>query len=271
MAISILEVLERARTGERMTEHDFDLSIFKETERLKKESGIRYDSENPIPSNGKLADELFEMGLQFFIDIGVYCIDTGRVIRFTEKEVREALASAPSQITLGKGKDSVVVSSLEVEGHKKPVVAGGIQTIPYSDEETMFKMCKLYAQDSCIDGIWGGVLKKIDGFETVADTPIEIYSYRKTAEILRKAVKAAGRPGMFIIQNAPTGRATISMWGNETGLRPTDPIQPTGISEMKISYDDLERSVYAIATGVPHIAAQASVIFREDGTQDRLS
>lgn len=260
MIISILEVLQRSQTGERVTEHDFDLSIFRETEKLKKELDIRYDPQSPIASEDRLADELFKAGMKFFIDIGVYCINTRRVIKFTEKEVREALRDAPSQITFGQGRDSVVVSSLKIEGSRKPIVGAGIQTIPYSDEETMFKMCKLCAQDRCIDGIWGGVLKKINGCEAVANTPSEVYSYRRTAEILRKAVTAAGRPGMFILQNAATSVATIGMYGGGTGLRLTDPVLPTGISEMKICYDDLNRAVYATTLGIPRIAAQVSVI-----------
>jgi len=124
MTVSILRVLERSRTGERVREHDFDLSIFKGTEKLKKEFDIRYDSESCVPSDDELADKLFEAGLKFFVDIGVYCINTDRVIKFAEKEVKEALKGTPSQITLGEEKDSVVVSSFEVEGSKRPLWEG---------------------------------------------------------------------------------------------------------------------------------------------------
>ncbi|UCG93886.1 MAG: monomethylamine:corrinoid methyltransferase, partial [Candidatus Aerophobus sp.] len=260
MAVSILEVLERIGAGDYMKEDDFDLSIFKETEKLKKESGIRYDPENPVPNDDGLADALFELGLKFFVDIGVYCTSTGRVIKFTEPEVREALRRAPSEMTLGEEEDQVVVSHQGIEPDKEPIVGAGIQTIPYSDEEAMFKLCKLCAQDRCVDGIWGGVLDEVDGHKIVTGTPIEIYSYRKLAKTLRAAVTAAGRPGMFILQNAPTSVATIGMCDSETGLRPTDPFFTSGISEMKVSYDDLDRVVYGKARGLPLHASQVCII-----------
>ena len=60
----------------------------------------------------------------------------------------------------------------------------------------MFTIYRLCAMDRCVDGIWGGILLKIDGkYEVIAGAPSEIYQYRKTIPILRRAIEAAGRPG----------------------------------------------------------------------------
>jgi len=72
-----------------------------------------------------------------------------------------------------------------VEGDQEPIVIAGIQTIPFSDEEMMFKITQGCAMDRCVDGIWGGVLLRIDvKYNVVAGMPSEIYQYRRTDEIL---------------------------------------------------------------------------------------
>jgi methylamine--corrinoid protein Co-methyltransferase len=94
----------------------------------------------------------------------------------------------------------------------------------------------------------------------IAGTPSEIYQYGKTISILRRAIEDAGRPGMITISNAPTSPATIAMFDEQDGLRRSDYIESTGMSEMKVAYDDLNRSAYGLAHGVPIHGTHSSVI-----------
>jgi len=50
------------------------------------------------------------------------------------------------------------------------------------------------------------------------------------------------------------------MYDREAGLRPTDLLDTSGISEMKIGYDDLDRSAYAKAAGIPLHASHVAII-----------
>lgn len=243
--ISIWDVIERAKTGEKIAEKDFDMRIFRKVQELSKEFKVKYDPNRPIPSDDKMADELYHAGLRLFLEVGSYCTNTGRVIKFTEQEVKESLEAAPSELIMGEGHDAVKMVHRDVEGQQEPIVCAGIQTAFYSDREMMFKIYKGCAQDKCVDGIWGGVLGNIDGkYEVIAGTPSEIYGYRVATEILRQAIIAAGRPGMFIVNNAPTSIATLGLHDREKGLRPCDLFETTGISELKINYDDLNRSTW---------------------------
>jgi methylamine---corrinoid protein Co-methyltransferase len=54
--------------------------------------------------------------------------------------------------------------------------------------------------------------------------------------------------------------ATIAMADRECGLRPTDLFETTGISELKVNYDDLNRSAFALDYGCPLHGAINSVI-----------
>lgn len=261
MRLSLWEILLRTKEGPIIEEKQFDLSIFKKVQALQQKYDIKYDSEKPLDVDGNLADRVFQAGIEFFLDIGTYCTTTRRVIKLTEPELQAEIASCPDELELGEGTDKVKMLHRDVEGNQEPIVVAGIQTAPFSDDEMMFRITKGCAMDRCIDGIWGGVLLKIEGkYDIIAGTPSEIYQYRKTVEIMREAIKAAGRPGMIIINNAPTSLATIAMYSEESGLRKTDGIESTGMSEVKISYDDLNRCAFGLAHGIHIHGSHSSVI-----------
>jgi len=261
MGLTLSEILLRSKEGPIIEEKQFDLSIYKKTQELQKKYGIRYDPNHPLDATGDLADRVYQAGCELFADIGAYCTTTRRAIKVTEKELHDEIAVCPDEIELGQGQDRVKMLHRSVEGSEKPVVVAGIQTAPYSDEGTMFTIYRLCAMDRCVDGIWGGILLTIDGtYEVIAGTPSEIYQYRKTISIMRRAIEAAGRPGMITINNAPTSPATIAMFDEQDGIRRSDYIESTGMSEMKLTYDDLNRSAYGLAHGVAIHGGHSSVI-----------
>jgi len=265
--VTIWDVIERSRNGDKIIEKDFDMSIFKKVQELNKEYKIRYDPLTPIPADDDMADRLYEAGFRLYLELGSYCTNTGRVIKFTEEEINDALAAAPSELTLGEGQDAVKMVHRDVEGEQEPIICAGVQTALFSNREMMFKIYKGCAKDRCVDGIWGGVLSKIDDkYEVIAGTPSEIYAYRKATECLREAIDAAGRPGMFIVNNAPTSIATIALHDREKGLRPCDLFETTGISELKINYDDLNRSTWGVIHQAALHGAHNSVIGGFSGT-----
>jgi len=261
MRLSVWEILLRTKEGPIIEEKQFDLSIFKKVQELQQKYDIKYDPEKPLDVDGNMADRVYQAGVEFFLNIGTYCTTTRRVIKLTEQELQAEIDSCPDALELGQGEDRVKVVHRDVEGDQEPIVVAGIQTIPFSNEEMMFKITKGCAMDYGIDGIWGGVLLKIEGkYDVIAGTPSEIYQYRKTAEIMREAIKAAGRPGMIIINNAPTSLATIAMYSEESGLRKTDGIESTGMSEVKVHYDDLNRCAFGLAHGIHIHGSHSSVI-----------
>lgn len=262
MVPTLWDTIDRSRHGEKIEEKQFDLSIFKRLQPIIKEYGIKFDRDNPVCADDTMIDAIFEAAIRFYIDQGSYCMNTGRVISFTEQELREALAAAPSSLTLGEGPDRVIMAHRGVEdAGTEPIVCAGIQTAPYSDEETQSIVYELCARDRCVDGIWGGLVTRVQGkYDVIAGTPGEILQYRQDIARLRKAIARAGRPGMFIVNNAPSSIATVGMADREVGLRPTDLFETTGISELKVNYDDLNRTAFAIDYGPPLHGAINSVI-----------
>ena len=261
MKIPLPEILLRSKEGPFMEEKQFDMALFKKTQELQKKYHIKYDPDKPLDTEGELADRVYQAGIELFTELGTFCVTTNRVIRVTERELFAAIDACPEEIELGQGNERVKMAHRDVEGDQQVVVVAGIQTAPFSDEESMFLIYKGCAMDRCVDGIWAGILLKIDGkYDVVADTPSEIYQYRKTVEILRKAVSAAGRPGLITINNAPTSAATIAMFNEEKGIRRSDYMESTGMSELKVAYDDLNRTAFALAHGVSIHGTHSSTI-----------
>lgn len=249
--IPLWELISRSRTGQRVEEQSFDMALFRSVDHLRNKYEIKYDQENPIPCDDAMADRLFTAAMEFYLEVGTYCLDTGRVIKFNRDELETALSLAPDRIVKGDGADRHIVEHRQVEGTQEPIVYAGIQTILLSDDEFASRFYQACAADRCVDGIWGGVVNKIEGkHDVISGTPLEIMAYRKHVEIMRRAVAAAGRPGMVIVNNAPRSAATFGMYNPESGLRSSDVLISSGVSEMKVSYDELDRAAFGLASSI---------------------
>jgi len=261
MRLPFFEILERAKKGPAMEEKEFDMSIFHRTQALQKKFGIKYDPETPLVIDGDLPDRIYQAGRELFLELGAYCPNTRRAIKISEAELDREIAECPTAVDLGAGQDRVKMAHRSVAGNEDVVVVAGLQTLPFSDEQTMETIYYGCARDRCVDGIWGGIILKHDQrHEIQAGAPSEIYQYRKTVEALRRAINRAGRPGMILVNNAPSSVATIAMFDEEAGLRRTDYMEVTGMSEMKVTYDDLNRTAYALAHGTPIHGTHSSII-----------
>ena len=261
MIPAFTEVMDRFRTGERVEERDFDMSLFRETERVKKKYDIRYDPNRLITMDDALADRCYEAGRDMFASVGTYCIDTGRVARFSLDEIDAAVAGAPSSVEWGKGEDAFTLRYRPVEGDVPAFVWGGVQTLLYTDEETALAVCRDCCSCRDVHGVWGGIVPHLDdGKELYGGSPEEIFPYRRSAEILRQAALEAGRPGMPVLNSAPLSMTHFGMYASDGALRPTDGIEVGGIPELKTSFDQLHRASFALATGVVHSGGLGVVI-----------
>jgi len=119
---SFLEICARAHSGPSMSAESFDLDVvFQTANSLCQKYDIVHDPQNPVPSDDDLADRLFQAGSDFFCQVGVYCIDTGKVIKFSREEVAYAIANAPGRCVMGEGKAQHVSTSTQ-ENHVRSML-----------------------------------------------------------------------------------------------------------------------------------------------------
>ncbi|MCW3975303.1 MAG: monomethylamine:corrinoid methyltransferase [Candidatus Bathyarchaeota archaeon] len=251
MVLTFWEAIERTKTGPHMDETEFNLNLWKIVDALSKEYDFKYDPDMIFPNDNQLADETWEAGLRAAIELGIHCKDTKRIAKFSEEEIKEFLKTSTGKDTgLGEGGDAVKMLHRSTGDDIEPIVCAGIQTAIWSDEQIAYKIYKLCAKEPSTDGIWGGIVEKLaDKFQVKINEPSEVYQYRKEVEILRKAIKDAGRPGIFISMNAPSAVATVAMADPQNGIRRTDPLGMGVYEELKINYEYANRTGFAIAYG----------------------
>ncbi len=65
------------------------------------------DRSHVVNLDDDLADRVWEAALDFLVECGIFCLDTGRVIQFSRDEIDQILADAPQEVQLGSGEDAV--------------------------------------------------------------------------------------------------------------------------------------------------------------------
>ena len=86
MSLDFWEVVERAKNGPLVTEKTYDLEIFyPKLLEVSKKYEISYDPSTPVPSDENLTRRVFEAALEFYSEVGTYCIDTNRIIHFKKE------------------------------------------------------------------------------------------------------------------------------------------------------------------------------------------
>ena len=197
-----------------------------------------------------MADRCFEAGRELYAEVGTYCVDTHRVARFTLEEMDEAMEAASDAVTWGTGADECELRHRPVGSDVPVFVWGGLQTLMFSDEPTMLAVYRACCRCRDVHGIWGGIVPTVDqGAEVRGGTPMEVWPYRRSALLLRQAATEAERPGMCVRTGAPTAFILAAQYAGSDGLRPGDGISSGGLPELKTSFDDLARAVFAQSIG----------------------
>jgi methylamine--corrinoid protein Co-methyltransferase len=251
-SLKLLELTRSARAGQLVDEREFDVKIIpSKLKQLANEHGVSYDPETPVPNDRQLADDLFEAACEFLAEVGIFCIDTQRTIKFSENEIKGAANSAPTRVHVGAGSDSREISRRGIEDQARPAVigglGGGIVTQRYYED-----IITSIAVEPVIDAICGGSLVEIEGGPIIRDSPIEMHAARFEAICMRKAVARANRPGLCVLAGSPEGAAAvISAFDPQFGYRKTDMAISCLVYPMKTTLNLLNKTKHFIDYGCP--------------------
>jgi hypothetical protein len=222
--ISLLEVAERARSGRKLSDKAWGLTLYKTLQALITRHGLQQDGpERFYEVEDTYADALFQAAVDLLGELGVYCTHTHRTITFTEDEVREALRATPAEITIGAGRDQRVWRKRALEDHQPP----GINVAghgPWSDALTPLPLVvrELVRHDR-VDLIEGYMYARIDGWE-VHTMASRAYAARRAVAKVREGLAMAGRSGLAITYYPvlTDGFSMLAPLDAERGLRRSD-------------------------------------------------
>jgi len=260
---TIFDITERALNGPLCSEKDFDLKIFvPELRRVIKKYDIKYDPENPIPSDDDLADRIFKAGVELYSKVGTYCPDTERIIKFTDEEIDQALKLAPSRPVFGEGKEAKELISRKPESDIPPWCFIGAGGAAVSNMELFVSIMEAYGGFlSLANSITTPTIIEINGSLIRAGSPLEVMACIKSSALAREALRSSGRPGLPIMNSIATAVTdTAKIAGSQFGLRPSDGWLIGTSSELKVEFQRLNEIAYVSSLGGNIVAETAPIL-----------
>lgn len=193
----ILRTLDKARTGARVLEKDWDQKIVPKTlKAVAKEFGLlgKCDPNNPVNTDPELADQFWKAGWEAALRLGFYCPDTESVIKVDAEELEREFAKVPSQFTIGKGTEAKTVRARKPSDGVAPIF-----TAPLSiqmNEELYVPLVEGIVSSKLVDFQEGPSLDTVMGSPLLADTPYETFAGIYECHMRKEAQWRAGRVGM---------------------------------------------------------------------------
>ncbi|MFX0204863.1 MAG: monomethylamine:corrinoid methyltransferase [Candidatus Hodarchaeota archaeon] len=245
--ITMRNIIEKAETGPVCLENDFDRRILiPEVQRIIKEYDIYYDPDNLIPNDNNLADAAFNAALDLYIEVGTLCVDSHRLIKFDEAEIKKALKDAPNEITFGADADTRIMKNRHVEDRAPPLclTSGGCEI----SEDIYIQVVQSYAQNPLADTISGGCpLHTIFGMIPKAGTPAEVLASMYNIIYSKEGAKRANRPSIGfhnLLGTALSAAGYIGASQPDLGVRPVDGNLIASLAELKTDFSQLTKALY---------------------------
>ena len=196
--VTVFDVYDRAMKGPLVDAEEWDFEIIPQTAKaLKEKYNIKMDKKKilPGPEDEELVNNLFQAGLEMLETCGVWCMDTGRVIKYTRDEILHALECVPDHFKYGIDKEEHIVVPRSYDSPIPPIIQGGPTGSPCS-EEMFLPIHQAYAEEPIVDVIVNGVMEKVMDHPANPGSPWELMAVRSENLQVREAMRRAGRPGM---------------------------------------------------------------------------
>jgi methylamine--corrinoid protein Co-methyltransferase len=249
--IPFIEIIDRSLNGPYCLQQDFDLKVFvPKLREVVNKYKIKFNPDIPIPWDDELADRVFQAAVEFYSDVGTYCIDMERIIKFTELEILEGIKMAPFEPTFGEGKDCKKLLPRRPESDIPPWCFLGAAGAPVSTEEIFIKVMQGYGSIPLVDSITTPTLTTFNGRQIRAYSPLEILACIRSSMLSREALSLAGRPGLPVMNSIATSVSdTAKIAGSQFGLRPSDGWLIGSIAEMKVNFQRFNEIAFVLSLG----------------------
>jgi hypothetical protein len=249
---TLLDFMERATSGPILSEEAFNLkTLIPNIRKTVKEYAIRYDPQDPIPSDDQAADRLFEAAIEFLVQTGVYCDATNRVIQLDRTEIVEAFENLPEGSVFGEGQDRRLFKPRRLDDEDPPWCQAGSGIVASSEEIAMAQV-EGYGSIPQARSVCVPAFNRVRGMPVIGGSPLEIYAAAASVQAARKALSRCGRPGlpiMNLIASATSAVGTIAGSFPTFGLRPSDAWLIDFLAEMKVNFETLNRLALILSIG----------------------
>ncbi len=246
----LMDIMQRCLSGPIVDEEQFDSEhVTQGIRRVVKQYEIHADRSHVVNLDDGLADRVWEAALDFLTECGIFCLDTGRVIRFRRDEIEQILAAAPQEVRLGSGVEAVNEHYRLVGDKRPPLNMGGPVGSPVS-EALFLPVMQSYVQEPNVDVVCPATLRTVYGSDIRTRSPLEIMAAWEECDLMMQVLQRAGRPGMAIncVQISISDVGFLSAI-SRNGYRPTDMHTLGMISELKVNFEQLNKVAHSIQQG----------------------
>jgi len=249
----LLTVLDRAHKGPICKQFDWDTRVIPRSIATKlKEYGLqkRCDPANPVNQDLELADRFFQAALDLAAEVGMLCLDTQRVIKFSREELLAGLEAAPAEFTLGDGKQAAMFRHRGLADPTPPIWVSPL-SIAVS-EDVFLPLVEGIAAVPEVDCLEGPSLQTVWGADLRAGSPYELLAGKLQADLFYEAIRRAGRTGigLYAVGTSPTHYGVLGGYGIPGGYRPAhDIVLVLSQVEIKTSYENLFKVAQAYNCG----------------------
>ncbi len=234
----LFEVLERSESGPIMDEVDFERKLVGPTiKRLVEKYDIQYTGESYVNSDDDLADRVFQAGVDFASEVGMFNQSTSRRITWTRDEIEEAIQTCHNQASLGERDEQFTVVARMPEDSQRVALLGGVVGIPFP-EDLHLPLTLSFLKQGIFDSIDSVSLETAYGYPIKAGTGWEVLGAWRKAELAQEALSLVGKMGtpFSAVELAPTALGGLAgvTWG---GYRTFDRHHVATTSEFKTNND----------------------------------
>jgi methylamine--corrinoid protein Co-methyltransferase len=259
------EVMDRAvNSGPLMKAEEFEKKLFRKALECVKKYQIRYNPETPVVCDNAMVSRLFEAGVELYKELGTYCHNTQRIIRFDEAEIRQELKElslVPPEIIVGEGNERRRLQKRSVGDKIPPLVIGAFIEDNPNEGRDFVQMYKSVAQEPIIDGLYfGPAPRTIEGRAYVLNSPLDIQAVKSSVWWVREALRSVGKPGLHLLDGGCSAVASIAATADDNGLRRTDAFVLPTISELKVDYETLNKVAHSLSHGIMRHSYWAIII-----------
>ena len=246
------ETLQRTTTGQLMAEDKFETELFPMVlGELQKKHRLEWDGETPIMTDPHVADALFEAGKELLLEVGLYCKNTRRIVKYTPDEVEEAIVTATREITLGSDRQQFTITPRAPGDAQHPYTffpAGALTT----DIELYKSFAKTVMQEPTCDGVIPIPLYAVGDAKNIADSPAQTLVCLTEARIINEAAMWAGKPGLFLgfPMSATTPLTLMNTFASGLYNKHNCTLPVQIIQDMRIDYDRLNLAFFAEQHGI---------------------
>ncbi|MDG6244379.1 MAG: monomethylamine:corrinoid methyltransferase [Methanolobus sp.] len=256
---NVYKYLRKSFSGGEIEEKAHDEDILKVSHELAEYYGIVQDEEIFVPYDVNMADSVFSAAIELLTNVGIYCKDTGRVIKIDHEEILKSLGT-PNNLEIGRFKERIKVANRMLMDCQPPVIIGGPMGGKVS-EKNYLDVHISSAIEPIVQGIYAGNMQSIRRVPIRTKTPEEMFVALDEARLQRLATKIAEREGLALFGPGTPGISQAHMLVSSNELYSnSDVLKVHHPGDLKTDFEVFYNSIFHQEHGNNYLSSQYPVL-----------